>query len=102
MNLFPFDSYRNQQQELVTRVRKAIKTESLLLQAPTGVGKTAGVLTPAIEEAIETDKQVWFLTNRSSQHQIVVDTVKKIRTKHGLSLFSTDLIGKSTLCLYRD
>lgn len=99
MDLFPFDTPRDMQTEMIEVVEEAIENEgSATIHAPTGLGKTAAALTPAIEKAIEEEKKVFFLTPRHSQHQIALETVRNINEKHGKKITSTDLIGKSHLC----
>ncbi|MFB6209555.1 MAG: helicase C-terminal domain-containing protein [Candidatus Nanohaloarchaea archaeon] len=59
---------------------------------------TAATLTPAIEYALENNKKVFFLTPRHSQHQIAVETVKKMQDRHDVELTVIDLLGKKWLC----
>ncbi|MFB6190781.1 MAG: DEAD/DEAH box helicase, partial [Candidatus Nanohaloarchaea archaeon] len=99
MELFPFSEVRERQDELMAATRDAIKDgESLVAHAPTGLGKTAATLTPAIEYAKENNKKVFFLTPRHSQHSIAVETVKKMQERHSVELTVIDLLGKKWLC----
>lgn len=68
---FPFPQPRPGQQALMDAVRDACEPGGCLLaEAPTGIGKTAAVLDPALR-ALARGKvaQVWFLTARSSGKQ---------------------------------
>jgi len=99
MDLFPFKQVRPRQDELIEKVKEAIENKgSLVAHAPTGLGKTAGSITPALEYAKQNNKTVFFVTPRHSQHQIAVETVKKINERHKETIKSVDLIGKSHLC----
>ncbi|MFB6200021.1 MAG: ATP-dependent DNA helicase [Candidatus Nanohaloarchaea archaeon] len=99
MDLFPFSNLRNKQDELLDLTRQTIQNgESLVTHAPTGLGKTAAVLTPALEYARQNNKKVFFLTPRHSQHQIAVNTVKKMQQRHDVDLTVIDLLGKKWLC----
>ena len=99
MELFPFPTVREKQDELMSEAEKAIeKGNSLVAHAPTGLGKTAATLTPAMEYAKENNKKVLFLTPRHSQHQIAVETVKKMQERHDIELTVVDLLGKKWLC----
>lgn len=99
MELFPFPNVREKQDELMQASEEAIsKGETLVAHAPTGLGKTAASLTPALEYAKNTNKTVFFLTPRHSQHQIAVDTVKEMQEKHDVELTVIDLLGKKWLC----
>jgi DNA excision repair protein ERCC-2 len=99
MDLFPFPEVRDKQDRLMENVEKVIQDgESLVAHAPTGLGKTAASLTPAIEYAKENDKKVFFVTPRHSQHQIAIETVREMNERHDETVSSVDLIGKSHLC----
>lgn len=99
MDIFPFPEKRNKQEELIEKVEEAIQEESsLVAHAPTGLGKTAATVTPALEQTLENDGKVFFLTPRHSQHEIALETVKKINDRHSEKVVSVDLIGKSHLC----
>ncbi|MFB6114780.1 MAG: ATP-dependent DNA helicase, partial [Candidatus Nanohalobium sp.] len=99
MNLFPFSEKREKQGEMIEKVESAIEREgTLVAHAPTGLGKTAGALTPALEKAKESDKKVLFLTPRHSQHQIALETAEMINKKHNANVKTVDLIGKDHLC----
>ena len=99
MELFPFDTVRDRQDELIEEAQKALDSKkSLVAHAPTGLGKTAGTVTPALEKAREEDKKVFFVTPRHSQHQIALETVRKINDRHDENIISVDLIGKDHLC----
>jgi len=102
--LFPYEVIRKKQDELMLEVEKAIINEkTLLVHAPTGIGKTAAVLSPAISLArkgvLSNDGlTVFFLTSRHTQHKIVINTIKAINEKHGLRVTCADIIGKQSMC----
>jgi DNA excision repair protein ERCC-2 len=97
--LFPFASMRESQKDLVKDVTNALETGSnLLANAPTGIGKTAAALSPALEYALENGKTVLFLTPRHSQHDIALETLKKLREKREFRV--SDVIGKKWLCSF--
>ena len=98
--LFPHEKIRKSQSELVKDVIRAIETKShLIAHAPTGLGKTAATLAPAIKHAIDNKLNILFLTSRHTQHQIAIDTVKKIKEKYNLPISATSIIGKKWMCL---
>ena len=72
--------------------------KSCLVVLPTGIGKTAAALPPALAYALENKKTVFFLTSRHTQHKIAIDTLKKVREKHGINFLAIDLIGKRYMC----
>ncbi len=97
---FPYDTVREEQDKLIHAIATTIKTkQSLVVHAPTGLGKTAAALAPAVEFAVQNDKIILFLTGRHTQHEIALDTLKEIKEKHNLSLEVVDLVGKQWFCL---
>jgi len=81
---FPFEKIRPIQQELINDVTHAIDTKRhLIAHAPTGLGKTAATLGPALTVALEKGYSVFFLTPKQ---------------KHGIDVKATDLIGKKWMC----
>ena len=98
-NFFPHDVIRSGQDELIKDIQTAFKEKKILLaHAPTGLGKTAGALSVAVEQALEHKKTIFFLTNRHTQHRIAVETLKKMKQKTGEPLLCIDLIGKKWMC----
>lgn len=98
-NMFPYNEVRPGQKEFMEDVAEAIEDASnLIAHAPTGVGKTAAVLTPALKYSLENGKTVLFLTNRHSQHLMAIETLKEISDKKRFR--GADLIGKKHMCAY--
>jgi DNA excision repair protein ERCC-2 len=59
-------------------VKRALhEKKHLIAHCPTGVGKTAAALAPAIEFALKENLTVFFLTSRHTQHMIAVETVAR-------------------------
>ncbi len=99
MRLFPFDTARRGQDELIRDVAGCVANgRNLLACAPSGIGKTAATLSPSLEYALENDKTVVFLTPRHSQHMVVVETLRRIGERYGVKIPSVDIIGKRWLC----
>ncbi|MCK4968766.1 MAG: DEAD/DEAH box helicase family protein, partial [Candidatus Aenigmarchaeota archaeon] len=90
---------REGQKKFVDETTKSLKSKiPLLVHAPTGIGKTAAALAPAVTYAIENKKKVLFLTPRHAQHKIVIDTLKLMAEKYGRTIRIVDLVGKKLLC----
>jgi len=99
--LFPFSQAREEQMRMLEDVAKTVRAgSSLMAHAPTGIGKTAASLPPALAYALENGKTVFFLTPKHSQHRIVVDTLKRIIDRYDKKIISVDIIGKQWTCLY--
>ncbi|MBI4447403.1 ATP-dependent DNA helicase [Candidatus Woesearchaeota archaeon] len=97
--LFPYDEVRKLQKALMLQVDEAIKNKhSLIIHAPTGIGKTAAALSPALSNALEKNLTVFFLTSRHTQHKIAIETLSRIKEKYKTSFVVVDLVGKKWMC----
>jgi DNA excision repair protein ERCC-2 len=97
--LFPYSELRSVQSEMIKEVADALTNQSnLIVHAPTGLGKTAATIAPALNYALENKKKVFFLTSRHTQHTIAIQTLKEIKKKYGINFNATDLIGKKAMC----
>lgn len=73
---FPFENPRSGQIELMEAIEEGMKEESpMLIQAPTGLGKTVGVLYPVLREALSRGQRVVYVTPKNSQHSVAEDAV---------------------------
>lgn len=102
-SLFPYDKIRPEQDELVRDVYAAVSAgECLIAHAPTGLGKTAAALAPALKFALKAKKTVFFLTSRHTQHAIAVETARLIKQKHKADFSVADIVGKKHMCARDD
>jgi DNA excision repair protein ERCC-2 len=70
---FPYDSMRRYQPEMIDAVARAVRErETLLVSAPTGIGKTIAALYPAVREALSAGKKLFFLTSKTLQQDAAV------------------------------
>ena len=73
---FPHTAPRAVQQPIIDAVRTAIaQGEHLLAEAPTGSGKTAAALHPALAAGLTTGRQVVFLTSKTLQQKMAVESL---------------------------
>jgi DNA excision repair protein ERCC-2 len=95
---FPFAKPRAGQIELIKRIEVGM-TESrpMLLQAPTGLGKTVGVLYPTLKEALARGQKVIYVTPKNSQHAVAEEAVEKLR-EAGPKLRALTITAKSKMC----
>jgi len=77
---FPFDGFRRGQRPLAEAVYKAVHTRRwLLLQAPTGIGKTLGTLFPMLKAMPgEPLDKVFFLTARNTGQRLALDALRSL------------------------
>ena len=97
--LFPHTEPRKIQKGLMEQVYSAISQKfNLIVHAPTGIGKTASALSPALTYALKNKKTIFFLTSRHTQHKIAIDTLKMIGEKYSIKIKVADIIGKRHMC----
>jgi DNA excision repair protein ERCC-2 len=95
---FPFEKPRPGQTELISTIEDAMKNQTrILVQAPTGLGKTAGVLYPALKEALSRGQKVVYVTPKNSQHAVAEDAVRRFQDT-GAKLKSLTITAKSKIC----
>jgi len=98
--LFPYDEIRHGQKRFTRDVTLAVERgKHLVAEAPTGIGKTAAALAPALAHAIKHQRTVFFLTSRQSQHRIAVETLRTIQAQRGARFMLVDLVSKRDMCL---
>lgn len=99
MDLFPYETVRDEQSDLKQQVETALENgENVVAHAPTGLGKTAATVPSSLRHAQDEDRTVFFLTPRHSQHEIAVETLREVKERHGVEFTAVDLIGKRWLC----
>ncbi len=95
---FPFQSPRPGQTELIQSIEESMKTKSrMLVQAPTGLGKTAGVLYPTLKEALSRGQKVVYVTPKNSQHSVAEDAVTRFQDT-GSKIKPLTITAKSKIC----
>src|SRR5262245_41983967 len=71
---FPFPAPRPGQAEMLSSAAGALANgEQLLLEAATGSGKTAALLTPALRHALETGRPLYVLTASTLQQHLAIE-----------------------------
>lgn len=96
---FPYESYRKGQRELAVQVYTAIRRKKRLFASlPTGTGKSAAVLYPALKALGEgLTGKVLYLTARNTARQSPVHALERMYRK-GLRARCTVLTAKEKLC----
>lgn len=99
---FPFADYRKGQRQMAIDVYRAIRDQKrLYMQAPTGIGKTLGVLFPALKNLGEgkTDR-IFFLTAKTVGRKIVEETIGRLQK--GSKLKTVTLTAKDKICFQQE
>ena len=96
---FPFDSYRPGQREMAAQVYTAIRLQKRLFATlPTGTGKSAATLYPALKALGEgKTQQIFYLTARGTARQAAIDALTLMRAK-GLAVRSVVITAKEKCC----
>lgn len=101
--LFRFDEARGSQKEMMKDIYSSLSDgKDILINAPTGIGKTDASLSAAITYAIKNDKDILFLTPKISQHRIAVDVLRGLKQKFNLGISFVDVVGKRNMCINPD
>ncbi|MDQ5967236.1 MAG: excision repair protein [Cyanobacteriota bacterium erpe_2018_sw_39hr_WHONDRS-SW48-000098_B_bin.30] len=96
---FPFESPRPGQKELIEELSSDIVDKSqVLIQAPTGLGKTAAVIFPLLRDALSRGQKLIYVTPKNSQHIGAQDALAHLR-EVGCRVKSMTLNAKARMCL---
>ena len=96
---FPFSKPRAGQVELIDTIERVMaEGKHLMVQAPTGLGKTVGVLYPVLKEALGRGEKVLYVTPKNSQQSVAEEAVAKFQ-EQGSAVKSLTLTAKSKLCM---
>jgi DNA excision repair protein ERCC-2 len=95
---FPFEKPRPGQTDLIQTLRDAMATQTrMLVQAPTGLGKTAGVMYPALQDALARGQRLIYVTPKNTQHAVAEDAIQRFQDT-GSKVKSLTLTAKSKIC----
>lgn len=76
---FPFGAMRPHQQQMVEEIDRAVRErETILVSAPTGIGKTIAAIYPALRQALRKGKKLFFLTSKTLQQEAAVAALKML------------------------
>ncbi len=97
---FPFPTVRPAQAVISEAVTSALEVgHHLLVAAPTGCGKTAAVLHPALRAALGHGHRLFFLTAKTLQQRLAVETAQMMQ---GQLFRSLQLRAKGKMCANRE
>ncbi|MGH7336429.1 MAG: ATP-dependent DNA helicase, partial [Myxococcota bacterium] len=94
---FPYGELRAGQHEIVAAVEEALVSGThLLIEAPTGLGKTAAALWPALRAALKDDKRLFVLTAKNLQQEMATRVLKLMA--EGGAFHALRLRAKARMC----
>jgi DNA excision repair protein ERCC-2 len=100
--LFPYPA-RQTQGLVIESVRKVAGSGgTLLMDAPTGSGKTVAVLAPVLEHALSSKHKVLYLTRTHSQATQVISETRAISKHSGKAILAVTLEGRDGRCPLMD
>lgn len=96
---FPYKRYRAGQREMAVAVYKALKSKTqLVLQAPTGIGKTIASIYPAVKSMPTLGyEKLFYLSAKASGQVMAQDAVHDLK-ETGLKLRDVTLTAKDKIC----
>ena len=95
---FPFAAPRPGQIELMEAIGEGLTWgKPMLVQAPTGLGKTVGVLYPVLREALGRGQRTVYVTPKNSQHAVAEDAVNRFQ-ETGAHLKVLSITAKAKIC----
>ncbi|OGC43364.1 hypothetical protein A2Y85_01815 [candidate division WOR-3 bacterium RBG_13_43_14] len=96
---FPFRDFRHGQEKIMSEVGYAIADQiQLLVEAPTGIGKTLAISLPALQTLGRNELfKIFYLTARTTGRNAAEAALNILREK-GLRIKSLSLIAKDKIC----
>ncbi len=94
---FPYPELRPGQEQIVGEVETALEQgEQLLVEAPTGLGKTVAALYPAIRYALAREKRLFVLTAKTLQQEMASEVLALLNRDE--SFHTLRLRAKAKMC----
>lgn len=97
---FPFGQFRKGQDVLAKAVYASVRDSNhLIVEAPTGIGKTLSTLFPAIKALGKGyTNRIFYLTSKTSHRKVALDALEALQSK-GLNMLVIGLQAKEKLCI---
>jgi len=94
---FPYGALRPGQQEIIDSIDRSLAARGhLLVEAPTGIGKTVAALFPALRYALQHEKRVFVLTAKTLQQSMATSVLELLNEDE--SFHSLQLRAKAKMC----
>ncbi len=102
---FPQMPFRPGQRDMAAGVYRAcVQSRPLLVQAPTGIGKTLGTVFPALKAMpVRGTDKLFFLTAKTPGRQVALDALARVRrTAPDFPLRVVELVARDKSCEHKD
>ena len=97
---FPFKEMRPGQKDIIDNVIETVNSGSkLMINASTGLGKTAAVMLGALEASKQAGKRILVLTSKHTHQKIFYETIKSINLASNTNIKFVGVNGKQSMCL---
>ncbi len=94
---FPFP-FRKYQENIIDKINQALNEDlNLLIEAPSGLGKTVVSLYPFLFRSIQENIKLFFLTAKATQRRIVEKTLRMFHNQ-GVDFLAVTLKAKEKMC----
>ena len=96
---FPYDEYRQGQRDMaVAAYRSLVQSQQLVMQAPTGIGKTMATIFPAVKALTASNfDKVFYLSAKTSGKKVAENTIDEL-SRAGYRLRSVTITAKDKIC----
>ena len=97
---FPFETPRAGQEKMIEVVRDILETGGqVLIEAPTGIGKTMSTLFPAVKEfSTEKYAKIFYMTAKTSGQKMAYEAIRTMKRK-GLVAVDITITAKEKICI---
>lgn len=96
--VFPFDTYRRGQREMMAAVYQTMMEDDILYAiAPTGIGKTMAALFSTLKSLHEDNQKIFYLSAKTQGKRIALESMD-ILHEAGLETKTLEITSKDTIC----
>jgi len=100
LTYFPYQMLRPQQDKLILLSNKTITNGfNAIIEAPTGIGKTLGILAGVLAETIKHNLKLLYVCRTHAQMTRVIEELRAIVTKRSHSIKGISIGGKHVMCI---
>jgi len=96
--VFPFDTYRRGQREMMAAVYRTMMEDDILYAiAPTGIGKTMAALFSTLKSLHEDNQKIFYLSAKTQGKRVALESMDMLH-EAGLETKTLEITSKDTIC----